>query len=199
MSDYPLCTLKRAKKSGRRKGIPCGPTRQKAHPQRGGPAAVKGGTRRGTFLHRGAERPRNTTHPFAPQNHLQENLRILPPLSFFCQHTTKRAGRQERSWTGRGRRRLGGLPPGYARLPGRPRGRPAGRPYIHQEHTPITVPALPAGTYHGGVRPRPTNRRKRHIVLQTFRQVVGAACMPPGRRSCGNAVLQADSPFSDVP
>lgn len=83
MSDYPLCTLKRAKKSGRRKGIPCGPTRQKAHPQRGGPAAVKGGTRRGTFLHRGAERPRNTTHPFAPQNHLQENLRILPPLSHF--------------------------------------------------------------------------------------------------------------------
>ena len=78
--------------------------------------------------------------PGRPKNHLQENLRILPPLSHFGGSIAqkRRAVKKNRGPGGAGMQTGGGLPPGCARLPGRPHGRPAGRPYTQWERSKFT-------------------------------------------------------------
>ena len=172
--------------------------RRSGRPRVGTPA--HGMVGRCTFSCTGA--PRRLAAARSPQKSLAGKLAHPPtPFSFWGQYSTKKAGRQEKSWAGRrGDADWGGLTTRLRAPAGTPP-RAACRPPLH---TMGKVQIYSAGAYSAegspaGSRPRPTNRRKRHIVLQTFRQVVGAACMPPGRRSCGNAVLRADSPFSDVP
>ena len=202
MSDYPLCTLKRAKKSGRRKGDSLRPSAAESPPAKGRPGCRKGWNKTRRFPAQGRRAAAEYGAPVRPQKSLAGKMTHLStPFSFWGQYSTKKAGRQEKSWAGRrGDADWGGLTTRLRAPAGTPP-RAACRPPLH---TMGKVQIYSAGAYSAegspaGSRPRPTNRRKRHIVLQTFRQVVGAACMPPGRRSCGNAVLRADSPFSDVP
>ena len=195
MVAYPLAP-RRAKNKSRRKGDSLRPGAA------GGPAWGRPPMAWWEDAHFPARARRAALpRPGRPNNHLQENLRILPPLSHFGGSIAqkRRAVKKNRGPGGAGMQ-TGGLTTRLRAPAGTPP-RAACRPPLH---TMGKVQIYSAGAYSAegspaGSRPRPTNRRKRHIVLQTFRQVVGAACMPPGRRSCGNAVLRADSPFSDVP
>ena len=110
--------------------------RRSGRPRVGTPA--HGMVGRCTFSCTGA--PRRLAAARSPQKSLAGKLAHPPtPFSFWGQYSTKKAGRQEKSWAGRrGDADWGGLPPGCARLPGRPHGRPAGRPYTQWERSKFT-------------------------------------------------------------
>ena len=140
MSDYPLCALKRAKKSGRRKGDSLRPSAAESPPAKGRPGCRKGWNKTRRFPAQGRRAAAEYGAPVRPQKSLAGKLAHPPtPFSFWGQYSTKKAGRQEKSWAGRrGDADWGGLPPGCARLPGRPHGRPAGRPYTQRERSKFT-------------------------------------------------------------
>ena len=72
------------------------------------------------------------------------------------------------------------------------------RGYVPRSHAPAgkchTFRDVPTA----GSRPRPTDRRKRHFLFLTFRQVVGAACMRPVGVGGGEMGLRGSGLFTDV-
>ena len=199
MSDYPLCTLKRAKKSGRRKGDSLRPSAAESPPAKGRPGCRKGWNKTRRFPAQGRRAAAEYGAPVRPQKSLAGKMTHLSTPFLFLSAYHKKGGASREILDRAGAAQTGGLTTRLRACRDAPAGGLQAAPTsTRKAHKSPCPPCLPEHAP-AGYDPALQTTANAPPLFSTFRSVVGAACMPPGRRSCGNAVLRADSPFSDVP
>ena len=153
MVAYPLAP-RRAKNKSRRKGDSLRPSAAESPPAKRRPGCRKGWNKTRRFPAQGRRAAAECGAPVRPQKSLAGKM-THPSTPFIFLSAYHKKGGASRAILDRAGAQTGGSYHPAVRLPGRPRGRPAGRPYSHQERPQIAVPALPAVTYHGGVKTTP--------------------------------------------